>query len=249
MGSAFHIGDGFFLTARHVVAGNQIVGVVQPSLGPLHEIFSVTYPLVDEVDLALLSTDFAASTAVPLGWHLDDWINDSILLEEVLLMGYPRVPRTKDALLVATTGEVNAVVDRYDWPGVYFVISSVPRGGFSGGPVIGGSLDLLGVLVEELSVNDERPDAPFACVLSVEPIYHLLEQCGVAPRANRASCFLVWQADGDHPAVRDLLSPDELQELVDWRDDLSGHSTPVDIGLQSPPLLADASLWRDRPSA
>lgn len=44
---------------------------------------------------------------------LDDWVDD-FLLAEIMLLGYPPIPRTRDAYLVAVRGDINAVVDRYD---------------------------------------------------------------------------------------------------------------------------------------
>jgi hypothetical protein len=72
---------------------------------------------------------------IEVGGHLDDWIGDEFVLSKALLMSFPRVPLARFPVVVAVAGEINAVVDRYDVPHPYFVISSIPRGGFSGGPV------------------------------------------------------------------------------------------------------------------
>lgn len=98
--------------------------------------------------------DWPQVEAVSLGGYLDDWIGDAIVLMPVLMLGFPPVPTARKPLLLAVTGEVNAVVDRYTTPYVHFVVSSPARGGFSGGgPVIFAGQGLLGVVTEFFSAS------------------------------------------------------------------------------------------------
>lgn len=60
MGTAVHIGDRFFVTARHVVDGRDLVDVVV-NAGTLSTIHSIHYPSDPSVDLAILSRDFDLS--------------------------------------------------------------------------------------------------------------------------------------------------------------------------------------------
>lgn len=272
MGTAFHIGDGFFLTARHVVEGRAVVDVVVNE-GTLSTIHSIHYPSDPAVDLAILSTDFDLShymervkivgadwekvDAIGIGTHLDDWVEDGMVLMPVVMMGFPPVPTSRGPLMLAVSGEVNAVLDRYTTPHVHFIVSSPARGGFSGGPVLYAGDGLLGVVTESLQREPERGEPGFAVALSVEPVYVLLAELGIAPRANRLSCYLlssIYDTDGPEPSdtVFDrLLTPEERAAFDRWTGSLQDSDMPPSLGTPSPPLIDGPSAWRaqsdDRP--
>lgn len=147
-GAGFHIGDGFVITARHVLDGNVVESI--SSEGNHHrdrlEISATYYPTDERIDLAAIRTNFdqthrltmvsyagddrrnaAKTDRIPLGYHLDDWVGDEFVLSRVLVMGYPRVPFWREVGLVTVVGEVNAVMDRYDTPHPHFIISPVAR--------------------------------------------------------------------------------------------------------------------------
>lgn len=149
IGTAFHIGDGYLLTARHVVEGNRIKSTGWNGRPLEVAISDVLLPESEDVDLALMRTDFALraypqpapgqdhlrpsvpkSDHIEIGGHLDDWIGDELLLEGVIVIGYPPVPRSNAPVLVAARGEINAVIDLYSG-GTHpqFVISPMARGG------------------------------------------------------------------------------------------------------------------------
>jgi hypothetical protein len=96
-------------------------------------------------------------------------------MTRVLLMGYPRVPQSGEGLLVAVGGEVNAELNKLGGPNSpSFLISPLPRGGFSGGPVISEHGFLLGVMSEALVRAAEPTELGFGSALSVEPIWGML---------------------------------------------------------------------------
>ena len=189
-GSGFHIGKGYLVTARHVVEGNIIQEVVGEGFYQSAKVKRIIYPENSRIDLAILESDFSLefymtktklcgaswekTDVIEVGGHLDDWIGDEFVLSKALLMGFPRVPLSRFPVVVAVAAEVNAVVDRYDVPYPYFVISSVSRGGFSGGPVISEWGFLLGVLVHSLYEGDQRSELGFAAAISVEPLLNLI---------------------------------------------------------------------------
>ena len=260
IGAAFHIGDGFLLTASHVVQGRRISGVVPPHLGSITEIYSVHGHPDPRVDLALISSDFSLDhymsdqltivgaswpkvDAIPIGSHLDDWLGDELVLTDVLLMGYPPVPTSRHALLVAVRGEVNAVVDRYSTPHVHFVVSSVARGGFSGGPALMSNGVLLGVITESLERQSPVAEPGFAAVLSIEPIYNLLAAHGVAPRANRLNCY-TFASEQERSSYAAVLSNDEMQQFEAYSWD-PRRGVPASLGLPTPPLRQGSSLWQE----
>jgi hypothetical protein len=119
---------------------------------------------------------------VPIGNHLDDWIGDELVLCPVLLMGYPRIPFASEPVLTASVGHVNAIVDRYIGPHPFFVVSSTPRAGFSGGPAITSYGALLGVVTGSFVHNDKELELGFNGVLTVEPLLNLLVDNGLKPQ-------------------------------------------------------------------
>jgi S1-C subfamily serine protease len=147
-GAAFHIGDGYLVTARHVIEDGEVVAIeperhASPSQLTIAETF---VPDDATIDLAILKTDFSLqhymdnvaikrgglpqpkTDFVPIGGHLDDWLGDEMVLDGVLAMGYPRVPLSSDTQLIASLGQINAVIDRYDGRHPHFIVSTMGRG-------------------------------------------------------------------------------------------------------------------------
>lgn len=196
-GAGFHIGGGFIVTARHVVE-QPIEGVYDHWDKPVAWTKCLT-PSAPSVDLAILETAFsprdflerttirvgdrvfAPAGVIPIGGHLDDWLGDELVLSRVLVLGFPRVPLSQDTSLVAVLAEVNAIADRYDVPHPHFIISAVPRGGFSGGPAISEYGFLLGVVTHSLIEDGNDTTAGLMAVLSVEPLWNLLHEKAIYP--------------------------------------------------------------------
>lgn len=200
-GSAFHIGDGWLATAAHVVNSGKIEEIVSEYCNQKLEIERIIFHSDDKVDLAILKTNlnhyltktktvgspegFVQTDHIEIGGHLDDWIGDELVLSKVLLMGYPPIPFSNGPVLLASEGEVNAVVDKYNGPHPHFVISNMGRGGYSGGPVISEYGFLLGVLTEALVVNNQAEELGYSSAISVEPLLVLLQENGVYPGKNK----------------------------------------------------------------
>jgi hypothetical protein len=156
-GVGFHIGDGYILTARHVIESKEIEEIA-PHHYTAKNISAKQrfYPSDSKIDLAVLHTDFSLAhymefvtilreeggtpaqkiDFIPFGDHLNDWLGDELLMTKVLIMGFPVIPLSSRPELVAVEGEVSAIIDKYSGPHPHFILSSIPRGGFSGGPVI-----------------------------------------------------------------------------------------------------------------
>ncbi len=200
--TSFHIGRGYLVTARHVVDGNKIRRLVSHHYtGPADiKVGRIYLPADPRIDLAILETNFSLThymtkttivgrehlktDHIPLGGHLDDWLGDEFTLSKALLMGYPPVPRSKDLVLVAIAAEVNAVVDKYDGPHPHFIISAIPRGGFSGAPVISEYGFLLGVMTESLVKEGRAEEVGFAAVVSIQPLLDLVDDAGIDTGKN-----------------------------------------------------------------
>lgn len=133
-GSAFHVGDGYYVTARHVVDQHLVDFLpyggptpdMRSSLGIDVKLPEVLLPVEGTADLAILKTNHEPTlptyggdyrphhdTHVPIGGHLDDWLGDGMTLFDVVMMGYPPIPQARHPVLVAVAGHLNAVVDKY----------------------------------------------------------------------------------------------------------------------------------------
>lgn len=210
IGSAFHVGDGVFITARHVVDGNKILSIgtttervvpdsnglvtIQGKPGRYRSIHAGVGVLRsgphfhpdESIDVAALVVDGLEPPTIPLGSHLDDMLNDeAFILASVIIMGYPRIPLSRTPLLVATRAEINAVVDKYTGGHPHFVISAMARGGFSGGVCLVEWDFALGVITEAL-VSDYKPsELGYMAVLSVEPIFVCLQHHKIVPAEQK----------------------------------------------------------------
>lgn len=182
IGSAFHVGDGVFVTAAHV-AENQVSCRVL-----LHneaEIQIKPLPHPDRTkDVAVFRVpELVELPTIPLGGHLDDWLSvNEFVLDDVLVLGYPPIPLSKRPVLVAATGQVNAVVDLINVEHVHFVISVLPKGGFSGGVVVSEWDFALGVITNSLVKNGSPEELGYLTVLTVEPILQCLGAHELIPK-------------------------------------------------------------------
>jgi hypothetical protein len=202
-GTAFHIGDGWLVTAAHVLKEGAVQEIVAEQHATPLSVQSVIFNSDDRIDLALMKTDldlshylhmttihgapegFIQTDHIEIGGHLDDWLGDELVLSKVLLMGYPPIPFSQHAVLLASEGEVNAVIDKYIGPHPHFIISCPARGGFSGGPVLSEYGFLLGVLTESLVTNDKAAETGYSSAISVEPLLAMLHDNGIYPGKNR----------------------------------------------------------------
>lgn len=215
IGSAFHVGEGVFVTARHVVENQRIVKVAvtekacvrlkgEEAVGarefivegndkyPMHTVYAGEmkvhkgpfYHPNEHVDIAVLQVANIDDRMpfVRLGDHLDDWLGESdFILSEVIILGYPPIPLTNRPHLVAARAEVNAKVDIRGSDHVHFVLSAMPRGGFSGGLALTESEIALGVVTSSLLNNYKESELGFFTVITVEPIYVCLAEYKLLP--------------------------------------------------------------------
>jgi len=218
IGSAYHIGEGVFVTARHVVDVAKIKQVgfnprfVNEIVGDKFEIFPIKPDLNiiqgpffhpdPTIDVACFKCDNDQLPAIPLGSHLDDWIGDELILTSTLVMGYPPIPFAKDPLLVATIAEINAIVDKYTGGHPHFVLSAMARGGFSGGVAISEYGFAMGVVTESLTENHNPTELGYFSVISVEPIYVCLAHHKIMP-----NCVKEMWIDLDGSSIWDNINP------------------------------------------
>lgn len=217
IGSAFHVGEGVFVTARHVVDGNKILEVantihrhvpdengnvtIHGVEGTFRSIFPgsgivIRGPMFhpdESIDIAAFVVEGLECPVIPLGSHLDDWINDQdFSLAEVVVMGYPPVPFSKRPTLIASRAEINAVIDKYTGRHPHFIISTIARGGFSGGPCLIEWDFSLGVVTESLVEGNAAAESGYLAVISVEPIYVCLSHHGILPAVQAEGWDGLW---------------------------------------------------------
>jgi len=202
-GIAFHIGDGWLVTAVHVLRESALQELVSEQLSQKLTVQTVIFNEDDRIDLALIKTDmdlsnyrqkttiygspegYVQTDHIEIGGHLDDWLGDELVLSKVLLMGYPPIPFSRRPVLLASAGEVNAVVDKYNGPHPHFIISCPAKGGFSGGHVLREYGFLLGVLVEALVMNGKDAETGYSSAILIEPLLVMLHDNGIYPGKNR----------------------------------------------------------------
>lgn len=223
IGAAFHVGENVFLTARHVVDGNEIIEVantiqqcipddvgnviIHGKEGKYRSIFPGKGKLLkgpffhpdDSVDVAAIIVEGIECPIIPLGSHLDDWLNDEdFILRKVVILGYPPVPLSREPVLVASRAEVNAVIDKYVGPHPHFIVSAMARGGFSGGPCLVEWDFALGLVTESLG-DGSVAELGFMSVISVEPLYVCLSHHGILPKAQSEG----WDGLWDKPKIKE----------------------------------------------
>lgn len=204
IGTAFHIGGGIYITAKHVVENKNIIEIATTERSIKYaedaseddqsrkiefthwprkgKIIGGPYLHPDnDIDVAALKVEGIEAPIIPLGDHLDDWLGTELVLMEAIVLGYPPIPFSRKPTLVATKAEVNAIIDKYTGGHPHFVLSPIGRGGFSGGPAITRYGCTLGLVTETLTSNWNAPELGYLAVLSVEPVYNLLAHHNIVP--------------------------------------------------------------------
>lgn len=286
IGSAFHVGEGVFVTARHVVENKRITEVAMTehtyirlegddAIGantfvhatggeeyPAHRVdngvlnikegpFFHPNPNVDVAAFKVAEID-ARTPYVNLGDHLDDWMGASdFVLAEVIVLGYPPIPMTKAPHLVAARAEVNAQVDLWGAEYVHFIVSSMPRGGFSGGLAVTENEVALGVITSSLLPNDREPEFGFFTVLSVEPIYHCLAHSKMVPEHIDVQWEGFWNEELTHFVRQVSEMHGEILAITYFYDgprgfyiDISGEPSLLEAALRAVSSLLEPDQYR-----
>lgn len=157
IGTAYYIGDNRFVTAAHCITGLEKFNLLikdKPII--LEEVWFADGVDPDIYDLAIIKV----SDEVNLPPFM---LDESFVLDSVLVMGYPPIPGF-DAVLVSekaaistelqqlmtktSTGQVVAVQTSYMSKMEYFIINARVKGGNSGGPVINKSGKIVGTIFQ-----------------------------------------------------------------------------------------------------
>jgi hypothetical protein len=180
------------------------------------------------VDLAAIKLtrdpDLVSTPSVKLGRRLDDrtfpwhWT-----LSEAVILGYPPIPFTTRPNLVAVRAEINALVQLRGSPQLHFILSAMPRGGFSGGLVISEYGFALGVVSQSLISDHSSTELGFFSVMSVEDVFVCLAHHKILPEIQktgwgdfwntRMTCFLERGSTGNGRQVASIAFHDDGNRL------------------------------------
>lgn len=272
IGSCFHVGNGIFITARHVVEGNIIteIKITEPVAITTKEYFddisdeqvNAYENIVGEilrttpkfkyfqsslnlkagpfyhpdpnVDVAIfqVSSVHPKTGVVRLGSHLDDWIDPcSWRLSEAIVLGYPPIPLTSESHLVGARAEVNATVSLYSSRYIHFILSAIPRGGFSGGLALSEHDFALGLVTQSLVKDNRYEESGFFTVLSIEPIYECLSYYKLLPSIQKNRWDDFWNTYSSEYIWKEWASTDYPQLIVSL--ELIDDGEKIGIGLCS----------------
>ncbi|EPY9600727.1 S1 family peptidase [Escherichia coli] len=189
IGSAFHIGDGIFVTARHVVEGVTIKESATTKSAHLTEeaggkmapprrlqIVDGPYFGPDGLDVAVFRVELGTMPlpAITVSQHTDySFGENDLVLSDILVVGYPPIPFTTVPNQVVTLGQINAVVRVHHSPSLHFIASAMARGGFSGGVALDQSGVALALVTESLGQGDMPLETGYMSLLSIEPAVDL----------------------------------------------------------------------------
>ena len=206
-GSAFHVGEGVFVTANHVVQDREVTAIeierpggyniLGDPLGPVRlalESQPVRHP--EGLDVAAFRvSDFESAAFVPLGPLPSGWLAEGDwVMRDALVFGYPPIPNTPCGYLVVVQAQINALVNLRGARNRHFVLSATARGGFSGGLALADDGTVLGLVVrsEDATTLDETTqgateEAGFMTVLSVGAIFECLAAAKLLPKCQERS--------------------------------------------------------------
>lgn len=256
IGSAFHIGSGIFVTARHVVDGVTVQEIATTKSTHLteeadgrtapprrFEIVEGPYFGPDDLDVAVFRVDLGATPlpAIAVSQHTDYELGENdLVLSDILIVGYPPIPFTTVPSQVVTLGQINAVVRVRHSRVLQFIASAMARGGFSGGPALDSSGVALALVTESLGKSETPVETGYMSLLSIEPAVDLAAEkfgygfYGGLPGRYRDTLFAVKFSDPSSQSLSSFIYDASLYVYDDDRDVF------VQINCDDEAMLAEA---------
>ncbi|MBU0473946.1 MAG: serine protease [Bacteroidetes bacterium] len=154
IGTGFLISPNRVATAKHVVDDLKDFKIQFENDPNVYEVSNIIRPtLINDLDLAIIELPENVKGIEPFTTEIDRNI-----LEEIVVLGYPPIPMSDDAYLIASKGEVSAIISKYTNDIQHLIISTFVRGGNSGGPIINRRGDVIGIVTENLynKINHEE---------------------------------------------------------------------------------------------
>jgi S1-C subfamily serine protease len=135
----------YFITAKHCLPINSEIRI-NVFLGNMKEYSTPEKIYIhrdDNIDIAIL--DFSERMLVSDNSFR---LEHPYLLDTILVMGYPPIPGTSDAVLVSSTGEITAKANTYFHKHEQIYVNANIKGGSSGSPIINSYGNVVGVIIE-----------------------------------------------------------------------------------------------------
>jgi Trypsin-like peptidase domain len=196
IGTCFHIGEFFFVTARHVVENCKITKIAT-TLGTTNidfgsyvptETYKIEGPFFHpnpNYDLAVLRLPEVNAPQIPFLPVAEEQFDHQLLLRTVIVLGYPPIPGSKSPVLLCARAEVNASFKTYFDNQRVYIVSCLARGGFSGGPALTEPHHCLGVVTKSMLKAPLPAELGFMAVVGPWPILELLNHHDIMPRYLR----------------------------------------------------------------
>jgi S1-C subfamily serine protease len=148
IGTGTVVGPGLVLTCAHVVQGNNITSL-QRQDGTQLPVIEVLAD--DSLDIAFIKTDSAIE---PI--NKDVAFRSAQVLERVVNLGYPLVPRSIESTLIVHTGEICGQT-KIDYGKIDVdLFTSFSRPGNSGGPLLSMDGRIIGIVTQSLEIEVEN---------------------------------------------------------------------------------------------
>ncbi len=166
-GSGIFINPSMILTCGHVLIDMNI-DEIQIINGQKRQV--VRYKSHSEIDVGIVEMDS------PCFENVNQVIfAEPKILEEVYVIGFPRIPQTREAMLITQRGEINSTnAASFDGSKVFF-FSAIARPGNSGGPIISTDGHVVGIVTQEFSFQDEN-SFPFYAGVPTSEIQKALKE-------------------------------------------------------------------------
>lgn len=170
------IGTGFFCAANRLIITNKHVVEEQAEGFPIVKNANGDQLVVKNLekdtcwDLAIIEVEPTAGVR-PLFPATEVEI-----LDQIITIGYPRIPLALNHPLVAHSGEINGQITLQD--GDYLIFSSKTAPGNSGGPLLNRAGLVVGVVTQELQsqVAIEKKILPYYCAIPIKQLIPFLQK-------------------------------------------------------------------------
>ena len=151
VGTGTLISSNVILTCGHVVSDMKVNNVISV-FGEKVKVKNTTHH--DVIDVGLIFLEDHLTRKLP-----DLAFRDAILLEEVVIAGYPTIPRSLEPVYTLQRGEISGFVDKTTEGYSLDLFSAIARPGNSGGPVVGLDGRIVGIVTRSLERDREEADS------------------------------------------------------------------------------------------
>lgn len=151
-GSGLLFNESTIITCAHVIKDMEL-DVEQYIQGKKSRvIFQKTH---DKIDVGVIKLDNKFKLTDGLSFA------EYNILDEILILGFPKIPLSRQAELICQKGEINGAIEDFDG-NKYFLYSTFTKPGNSGGPIFNSLGNIVGIVSREIFNKDvEYNQVPF----------------------------------------------------------------------------------------